>query len=67
MLLTGKARSHLTDKRSSVQKKNFTLNGFMLRTEQSIIGLTQDLITGEMQLNIENNMSLYLLWNSTSN
>lgn len=64
MLLTGKARSRLTDKRSSVKK--ITLNDFMLRTEQAIIGLTQDLITGKMQLNIENNisLSLYLLQKS---
>ena len=70
ILLTGKGRSHLIDKRFSVKNNIFfTLKGFMFRTEQSIIGLTQNLITGKMQLNTKNNigMSSCSLWNPTSN
>jgi len=38
----------------------------MFRIEQSIIGLTQYLITGKTQLNTENNISMsYLLWYPT--
>ena len=49
MLLKGEGRSHLIDKRSSVKKTYFfTVKGLMFRTEQSMIGLTQDLITGKM-------------------
>jgi hypothetical protein len=62
ILLIADGRSHLIDKKSSVKKTFFfAVKGFMFRTERSLIGLTEDLITGKMQLNAANTISMSCL------